>query len=124
MKAANGYDDIGDILEYGNISEEEAAVLCNKIINESISEKDKEILEAMYHAIFTGVVNHQIADKLEINKILSKLGDFDENVSDYIVTILAYTGNREYAQAIKQIGQKFENLDIADALIELNARNF
>ncbi|MDE6014708.1 MAG: hypothetical protein K2H41_03250 [Acetatifactor sp.] len=115
------YESIGDILEYGNITEKEAVILCNQIINESISENDNEILEAMYHAIFIGIVNRKIIDKLDVNTIVKMLDKFNEEVSDYIVTILAYTGKKEYAETIKQIGQRFENIDIDDALIELNA---
>ena len=120
--AQSKYEDIGDILEYGNITEEEAVILCNKIIDESVLENNTEILESMYHAILTGVVNRKIGDKLAINKIVDMLDKFDEEVSDYIVTILSYTGKKEYAQTIKRIGQKFGNLNIDDALIELDAR--
>lgn len=116
------YEDIGDMLEYGYITEKDALILCNKIINDSVSENDNKILEAMYHAILTGIVNHRISDKLDIDIIVKMLDKFNEQVSDYIITILAYTGKKEYAETIKQIGQSFENLDIDDALIELNAR--
>lgn len=116
------YEEIGDILEYGHITEKEAVTLCNKIIDDSALENDNEILEAMYHAVFTGVVNRKIGDKLVINTIIKMLDKFNEEVSDYIITILAYSGKKEYAETIKQIGQRFENLDIDDALIELNAR--
>lgn len=116
------YENIADILEYGDITEKEAVILCNKIIEESVMENNNETLESMYHAVFTGVVNRKIGDKLAINTIVNMLDKFDEEVSDYIVTILAYTGKKEYVQTIKQIGQKFGNLNIDDALIELDAR--
>lgn len=118
----NLYDNIGDVLECGNITDDEAIILCNDIINNSISENDNQILESMYHAIFTGVVNRKIGDKLHTNMIITSMDKFSEEVLDYIVTILAYTGNKEYIRIIKQIGQQYENLDIDDALIELNAR--
>lgn len=115
------YDDIGDILEYGNITEKEAIILCNKIIEESVFENNDEILESMYHTIIIGVTHYKIADKLAVNIIIKILNKFNEEVSDYIMAILAYTGKKEYSETIKQIGKKFTNLDIDEALIELNA---
>ena len=44
------------------------------------------------------------------------------NSYDYIMSILAYTGNEKYIRVIEQIGQQYENLDIDEALSELNAR--
>ena len=115
------YEDIGDILEYGNITDKEAVVLCNKIIEESILENDAEILEAMYHTIFIGVTNHKISDKLAVSTIIKLSDKFNEEVSDYIITILAYTGKEEYIEMIRQIGKKYTNLDINEAITELNA---
>lgn len=118
--AGRKYDDIGDILEYGNITDNEAIALCNDIINESISESEFLILEAMYHAVYTSVVNRKIAGRLHTDIIIKNLEKYNEEVLDYIITILAYTGNREYAGIIRQIGQQYENLDIEEALIELD----
>ena len=118
-RAAREYDNIGDILEYGNISDNEAIAICNNIIDESISESEPQILEAMYHAIFTGVVNRKIADQLHIDIIINNLNKFNEDVLDYIITILAFSGNRKYEGIIRQIGQRYGNLDIEDALNEL-----
>ena len=114
------YDDIGDILEYGNITDDEAIALCNDIIDESISESEFLVLEAMYHAVYTGVVNRKIAGQLHTDIIIKNLEKYNEEVLDYIITILAYTGNREYAEIIRQIGQQYENLDIEEALSELD----
>lgn len=110
------YDNIGDILEYGKITDSEAIAICNEIIDESISESENQILEAMYHAIFTGVVNRKIADQLHTDIIIKSLDKFNEDVLDYIIIILASTGNRKYAGIIRQIGQRYGNLDIEDAL--------
>ena len=110
------YDNIGDILEYGKITDSEAIAICNEIIDESISESENQILEAMYHAIFTGVVNRKIADQLHTEMIIKSLDKFNEDVLDYIIIILASTGNRKYAGIIRQIGQRYGNLDIEDAL--------
>jgi len=120
--ASRRYDDIGDILEYGNITDEEAVRICNNIIDESIKEIDEQILESMYHAILMGVTYRKIGDKLHTNLILSIINKFDEQVSDYIITILAYTGKKEHIEIIKQIGRKYKNLEIDEAIIELNAR--
>ena len=54
------YENLCDILEYGGISNEEAITICNNIIAGSISENENSVLEAMFHAVFTGVVSRQI----------------------------------------------------------------
>ena len=64
------YDDMSDIFEYGNISNEEIVKLCNQILIDSKSEKNDVVLEAMYHAIFTAVNCRDIGNQLEIDIIL------------------------------------------------------
>ena len=114
------YDNIGDILEYGNITDDEAITLCNEIIDKSISENDDLILEAMYHAIYTGVMNRNIGDRLHTDIIAGNLDRFNEEVLDYIVDIFAFTGDKAYVGTIQKLGQQHKNLDIDDALSELN----
>lgn len=106
------YAEIGDKLEYGNITDKEAAMLCNNIIHESILENDRDILEEMYHSIFTGICNHKIADKLDVNVIIDILDKFDEEVSDYTISILSFADEKKYSEIIKKIGLKYKNLDI------------
>ena len=88
----NKYGNIGYILEYCDITEKEAMTLCNMIIDESIAESNNEILETMYHAILTGVISHKIGDKLAVDTIVKMIDKFNEEVSDYLIIILAYTG--------------------------------
>ena len=45
------YDDMSDVFEYGNISDDEIVKLCNQILLESKDEKNDIILETMYHAV-------------------------------------------------------------------------
>ena len=47
------YDDMSDVFEYGNISDDEIVKLCNQILLESKDEKNDRILEARYHPVFT-----------------------------------------------------------------------
>ena len=64
------YDDMSDVFEYGNISDDEIVKLCNQILLESKDEKNDIILETMYHAVFTAANYRNIADKIEIDSIL------------------------------------------------------
>ncbi len=113
------YDNLSDVLEYGNISDQEAISICNEIIRESISETDHSVLEAMFHAVFTGVVNRKIAKELHTESIISNLESYSEAISDYVITILACTGKLEYESIIKQLGEKYPSLDAEEALQEL-----
>ena len=105
------YDDMSDVFEYGNISDDEIVKLCNQILLESKDEKNDIILETMYHAVFTAANYRNIADKIEIDSIL-----------DYIISILSFTGRRKYINIIKSIGEKYGDLDISEAIGELESR--
>lgn len=115
------YENLSDKLEYGNITNEEAVAICNAIIDESNSENDFRMLESMFHAIFTGVANRDIGDKIRTDIIAKNLDKYNEEISDYAITILAFSGKEEYMDLIKQMGIKY-NLDIEDALTELSSR--
>ena len=116
------YDDMSDVFEYGNISDEEVVKLCNQILIESKDEKSDVVLEAMYHAVFTAVNCRDIGNKLEIDSILDVINNFNQEISDYIISILSFTGNRKYISVIKCIGEKYEDLDIFEAIGELESK--
>jgi len=118
----NIYDDLADQFEYGNMSDEEAVKICNTIISDSIGEKDSEILEAMYHAVFTTAMNRNISNKLVLDSIVDKIDIFNESAADYIISILAFTGRADYIDVIKSVGERYPDLDIDEALMELEAR--
>ena len=119
---SKGYDDLADEFEYGNMSDGEVVKICNSIINDSIEEEDSEILEAMYHAIFTAAMNRNISDKLLLDTIVEKVDIFNADVADYIISILVFTGKEDYVDVIKLIGARYPDLDIDEALRELEAR--
>lgn len=115
------YDDIGDILEYGNISDNEAIDLCNRILEESINEKDNVILESMFNAVYIGVSHHNIAKNIDIDAILPKLEFFNEEILDYIITIMAFSGDLRYIELIEKIGEIYPELDVDEAILELKS---
>lgn len=116
------YDDMNDVFEYGNISDEEVVKLCNQILIESKDEKSDVVLESMYHAVFTAMNCRDIGNQLEIDSILDVINNFNQEILDYIISILAFTGNRKYISIIKSIGEKYEDLDIFEAIGELESR--
>lgn len=116
------YDDMSDIFEYGNILNEEIVKLCNQILIDSKSEKNDVVLESMYHAIFTAVNCRDIGNQLEIDIILDVINNFNQEISDYILSILAFSGKYEYINIIKCIGEKYQDLDIFEAIRELESR--
>lgn len=121
-RSDSDYDNIGDVLEYGNITDDEAVKICDEIIEESLWESNEQILEAMFHAVLTGVENRNIAERIHVNKIIESREEFSEEISDYVISILSYTGNPKYISAIQEIGYQYQNLDVDGALKELRAR--
>ena len=115
------YDDLGDVLEYGAISDNEAIEMCDNILKESLTETDDIVLESMFHAVYMGVSHRDIASKIDIDLILEKLECFSEEVQDYVITIMARSGKQKYTETIKMIGQMYPELDIDDALNELRS---
>lgn len=116
------YGEVSDILEYGDITDEEAVALCNDLLNKSVIEQDDTINELMYEAICMGVSNRDIAGLLNIDDVEKVIDKFNEAVVDYFITIMAYTGNRKYIDIIQKMGKKFIDLDIDEAINELIAR--
>lgn len=116
------YDDMSDVFEYGNISDQEVVKLCNQILMESKDEKSDVVLESMYHAVFTAANCRDIGSQLEVHSILDVINNFNQEILDYIISILAFTGNRKYISIIKSIGEKYEDLDIFEAIGELESR--
>ena len=116
------YDDLSDLFEYGNISDNEVVKLCNQILLESKEEKNDVILEAMYHAVFTATSCRNIAKQIKVDSILDIIDYFNEEISDYIISILAFTGNQKYINIIKSVGEKYDDLDINEAIGELESR--
>lgn len=117
----NDYDNIGDVLEYGNITDDEAVLICNKIIEKSLLESDEHVLEAMFHAVLTGVESRNIGGKIYVNKIVENMDRYSEEILDYVITILSHTGNRQYISTIQEIGYQYQKLDVDEALMELKA---
>ena len=116
------YDDLSDVFEYGNIPDEEVVKVCNQILLESKNEKNDAVLEAIYHAVFTAMNYRDIGSQLEIDRIIDVINNFNREILDYIISILAFTGNRKYVSIIKSIGEKYEDLDILEAIEELESR--
>lgn len=100
----------------------EVVKLCNQILLESKDEKSDVVLEAMYHAVFTATDCRDISNQLEIDSILDVINNFNQEISDYIISILAFIGNRKYISVIKYIGEKYKDLDIFEAIGELESR--
>ncbi len=77
----------------------------------------------MYHAVFTAANYRNIADKIEIDSILDYIDYFNEEISDYIISILAFTGKRKYIKYNKKVlEKKYGDLDISEAIGELESR--
>lgn len=116
------YDTVGDILEYGNITDDEAVVICDEIMEKSLLESNEHILESMFHAVLMGVGNRNIAGRIHVNKIIENIENYSEEILDYIITILSYTGNQKYISTIQEIGYRYQKLDVDEALKELKRR--
>lgn len=127
------YDDLGDILEYGNISDDLAVEICNilleKIIKTISYYKNSETgldtaFESMFNAIFLGVNNREIATRLNLDTIIDHIEELDLGSIDYLISIIAYTGNENYMPVLWQIKSNtlFKSLDVDEAIAELTYR--
>ncbi len=116
------YDNIGDVLEYGDITDDEAIVICDEIMEKSLQESNEQILESMFHAVLMGVGNRNIAGRIHVNIIVENIENYSEEILDYIITILSYTGDQKYISTIQEIGYQYQKLDVDEDLKELKAR--
>lgn len=73
----------------------------------------------MFNAVYIGVSHHNIAKN--IDTILPKLEFFNEEILDYIITIMAFSGNLKYIELIEKIGEIYPELDVKEAIFELKS---
>ena len=123
MNKTSQYYDLSDVLEYGNISDDEAINICDTIIADSLNERRPEVLESMYHALYTAITNRNIVSNIKLDEILNLIDFVDAEVLDYIISILALSGDMRYIKFVQQIGVKNLDLDVDEAIKELKAVN-
>ena len=116
------YDELNDLFEYKHFSVQETIKICNEIIEDSMNEKDMDVLWSMYDALSEAACNVKVAEKLDVDKMLTLIGSCELEVAEAIATILGFTGNIKYYDNIKYIGSIYEGVDTEYALMELNAR--
>ena len=118
----NKYEEISDELEYGDISDEKAINICNNLLKKSLTENDDVVLESIFNAVFNGVDNREIASKLYLEDVVKNILNYNEECLDYLISILAYTGKEEYRDVLIKLKSSDYDLDIDEALNELDYR--
>ncbi|MBA4538797.1 hypothetical protein H1Z61_17105 [Bacillus aquiflavi] len=114
---------IGDILEYGNISRDEAIEEMNILIKHLVQQDDNDIKEAILSIILNAEDTRSIDKELDLDPIVSNLKKFNDECISYILSMLGYSGKEKYRSTIEQFKKnpRLEE-DVEDALLELDFR--
>ncbi|MDM5154754.1 hypothetical protein QUF88_13240 [Bacillus sp. DX1.1] len=114
---------IGDILEYGDISRDEAIQEMNVLIKYVVQQNDNDIKEEILHIILNGEDSRNVDKELDLEPIVSNLSKFNDECISYILSMLGYSGKEKYRTIIEQFkdNARLEG-DVEDALFELDYR--
>lgn len=114
---------IGDILEYGDISRDEAIQEMNVLIKYVVQQNDNDIKEEILHIILNGEDSRNVDKELDLEPIVSNLSKFNDECISYILSMLGYSEKEKYRTIIEQFkdNARLEG-DVEDALFELDYR--
>ncbi|WIY63175.1 hypothetical protein [Bacillus arachidis] len=114
---------IGDILEYGDISRDEAIQEMNVLIKYVVEQNDNDIKEEILNIILNGENSRNVDKELDLEPIVLNLSKFNDECISYILSMLGYSGKEKYRKVIEQFknSPRLEE-DVEDALFELDYR--
>ncbi|MBO0461458.1 hypothetical protein JZO83_06820 [Enterococcus sp. DIV1298c] len=117
---AVGY--IRDILEYGDISKNNAKKFID-ILAVQATLQDDDIKELILDAILEGSKNPNLEKSIDLNPIIHRLTDFNDECLSYILSLLGNSENVKYRQIIESYkGNSRLKEDVEEALSELDYR--
>ncbi|WP_243521878.1 hypothetical protein [Bacillus pseudomycoides] len=119
----NSLGAIGDILEYGDISRDEAIQEMNVLIKYVVEQNDNDIKEEILNIILNGENSRNVDKELDLEPIVLNLSKFNDECISYILSMLGYSGKEKYRKVIEQFknSPRLEE-DVEDALFELDYR--
>ncbi|MBO1300807.1 MULTISPECIES: hypothetical protein [unclassified Enterococcus] len=114
---------IRDILEYGDISKNNAKKFIDILAVQATLQDDDDIKELILDAILEGSKDPDLEKSIDLNPIIHHLTDFNDECLSYILTLLGNSGNVKYRQIIESYkGNSRLKEDVEEALSELDYR--
>lgn len=115
--------EISDYIEYGDIKKDEVIKDLNLLIIFLVTQTDDEIKEEVLDIILRGENCQGVDKEIDLSPIISNLSTFNEQSISYILSLLGYSGKKEYKTYIEQFKDNASlKEDVEDALYELNYR--
>ncbi|MBO0468774.1 hypothetical protein JZO73_14825 [Enterococcus plantarum] len=116
--------DIGDYLKYGDIDRETAIIYLDILIRYLVKQNNDDVKEEMLGIILDTEDARVIDKELDLTPIISNLSHFNVQCISYVLSILGYSGRKDYIPYI----EKFKEIssleeDVEDALYELKYRS-
>ena len=104
MQSANpdiNIDYIGDILEYGTVSQDEAIELSNLMIRSVLQEENNAVRESIFHALSHAVVFRNVGSFVEWNLLVDNVSKINSSELEYVLTCLGFSHNKKYIPFIE-----------------------
>lgn len=116
-------NDIGDLLEYGDLSKEELIACIDCFLSHIENLYDISIIENILNICFNVMEAHSVFEGFNLDPVISSLDRLDKECISYVFTLIGFSGDEKY----KVILEKYlSNVDLKDeaeeALTELNYR--
>lgn len=96
---AVGY--IRDILDYGDISKNNAKKFIDNLAVQATLQDDDDIKELILDAILKRSKDPDLEKSIDLNPIIHHLNDFNDESLSYILSLLGNSGNVKYRQIIE-----------------------
>lgn len=96
VEKENKIEDIGDILEYGNLDRNEIIEGVNLLISHVAFKKDGSLKESILHAVHNAVVYRNIATEISLDVLLPYAPSFKEEYLTYVLSFLGFSGKQKY----------------------------
>ncbi|WP_066025107.1 hypothetical protein [Enterococcus mundtii] len=96
---AVGY--IRDILDYGDISKNNAKKYIDNLAVQATLQDDDDIKELILDAILERSKDRDLEKSIDLNPIIHHLNDFKDECLSYILSLLGNSGNVKYRQIIE-----------------------
>lgn len=114
-------NEIGDLLEYGNLSKEDVITIINCLLSYIKDLKDESIIENVFNISFNVMNAHSVFSGFNLEPVISCLDTLNTECASYAITLLGFSGNRQYKPILQSFLTNASLKEEAEeALFELN----
>lgn len=121
IQLVNKIRDIGDLIEYSDLKEEEVIESVNKLFGKIRRYKDEDVIENILNVCMNIMNAHHIFSGFDLDTLLQSLSDMSYESISYVLTFLSFSRDDKYIKVIEPFLEIHElQQDAKEALMEIN----